>query len=80
MYQWAEGIKEGAAICYGPSFDETFQQWGRLTGKVLRGTRPGDLPVEQPTSFKLTINLKVARQLGITAPASMLQRADEIVE
>lgn len=80
MYQWAEGVNEGAAICYGPSFNDTFQQWGRLTAKVLRGGKPGDLPIEQPTSFKLTINQKLAKALGITVPSSMLQRADEVVE
>ena len=80
MYQWADGLTEGATIAYGPSSTETFRQWGRLVGKVLRGTNPRDLPVEQPTSFKLTINLKLARQLGVTIPPSMLQRADEVIE
>ena len=77
---WPEGVNEGSVICYGPSFDEIFQQWGRLIGKVLRGAKPGELPVEQPTSFKLAINLKLARQLAITVPTAMLQRADEVLE
>ncbi len=80
IFQWAEGAGEGALAAYGPGFNETFRQWGRLAGKVLRGARPTDLPVEQPTTFKLAINLKLARQLGVTVPAPLLQRADEVVE
>jgi putative ABC transport system substrate-binding protein len=80
IYQWPEGAKEGALLAYGPSFVDTFRQWGRMAGKVLRGAKPADLPVEQPTTFKLAINLKLAREFGVTVPLALLQRADEVVE
>ena len=80
MYQWTEGIQEGALAAYGPSLDETFRQRGRQAAKLLRGAKPSDLPVEQPTTVKLAINLKLARQLGIVVPPGLLQRADEVIE
>lgn len=80
MYQWTEGIREGALAAYGPSLDETFRQRGRQAARLLRGAKPSDLPVEQPTTIKLAINLKLARQLGIDVPPTLLQRADEVVE
>jgi len=80
MYQWAEGIREGALASYGPSLTEIFRQRGRQAAKLLRGTKPSDMPIEQPTVVKLTINLKLAAQLGITVPPAFLQRADEVIE
>jgi putative ABC transport system substrate-binding protein len=80
MYQWTEGIREGALAAYGPSLDETFRQRGRQAARLLRGAKPSDMPVEQPTTIKLAINLKLARQLGIDVPPALLQRADEAVE
>ena len=80
IYQWPEGVREGALVAYGPRYDETFRQWGRMAGKVLRGAKPSDLPVEQPTTVKLAINLKLAAQLGILVPPALLQRADEVIE
>ena len=80
MYQWTEGIQEGALAAYGPSLDETFRQRGRQAAKLLRGAKPSDLPVEQPTTVKLAINLKLARQFGIVVPPGLLQRADEVIE
>jgi len=80
MYQWAEGAGEGALAAYGPSLDETFHQRGRQAAKLLRGAKPTELPIEQPTAFKLAINLKLTRQLGVTVPPAVLQRADEVVE
>jgi len=80
VYQWPEGVTEGALVAYGPRYDETFRQWGRMAGKVLRGAKPSDLPVEQPTTIKLAINLKLAGQLGIVVPPALLQRADEVIE
>jgi putative tryptophan/tyrosine transport system substrate-binding protein len=80
MYQWADGIREGALATYGPSLDETFRQRGRQAVKLLRGTRPSEMPIEQPTTVKLGINLKLAAQFGITVPPAFLQRADEVIE
>jgi putative tryptophan/tyrosine transport system substrate-binding protein len=80
MYQWAEGIREGALAAYGPSLSETFRQRGRQAAKVLRGAKPSDLPIEQPTTVRLAINLKLAHQLGIAVPPALLQRADEVIE
>lgn len=80
MYQWPEGLGDGALLAYGPGFTETFRQWGLIAGRVLRGAKPGDLPVVQPTIFKLAINLRLARELGIMIPAAILQRADEVIE
>jgi putative tryptophan/tyrosine transport system substrate-binding protein len=80
MYQWTEGIREGALAAYGPSLNETFRQRGRQVAKVLRGAKPTDLPIEQPTTVKLALNLKLAGQLGIAIPPAVLQRADEVIE
>jgi putative ABC transport system substrate-binding protein len=80
MYQWTEGIREGALAAYGPSLDETFRQRARQAAKLLRGAKPSDLPIEQPTAIKLAINLKLAGHLGIAIPPAVLQRADEVIE
>ncbi len=80
VYQWPEGVSEGALVAYGPRYDDTFRQWGRLAGKVLRGARPSELPVEQPSKFELAINMKMAKTLELTIPSSILARADEVIE
>lgn len=80
MYQWTEGVREGALAAYGPSLFETFRQRGRQAAKLLRGTKPSDMPIEQPTVVKLALNLKLAAQLGIVVPPAFLQRADEVIE
>jgi putative ABC transport system substrate-binding protein len=80
MYQWAEGTREGALAGYGPSLIEIFRQRGRQAAKLLRGAKPSDMPIEQPTVLKLAVNLKLAAQLGITVPPAFLQRADEVIE
>ncbi len=80
VYQWPEGVTEGALVAYGPRYDDTFQQWGRMAGKVLRGAKPSALPVEQPSKFELAINMKAAKALGLTIVPSILARADEIIE
>jgi putative ABC transport system substrate-binding protein len=80
MYQWSEGIHEGALAAYGPSLEEMFRQRGRQALKLLRGARPSDMPIEQPTTIKLALNLTLAAQLGVTVPPALLQRADDVIE
>ncbi len=80
LYQWPEGAQEGALVAYGPRYDETFRQWGRMAGKVLRGAKPSALPIEQPTKFELVVNMKTAKAVGLTIPPSILARADEVIE
>jgi len=74
---WAES---GLLMSYGTDFVHLFRRSAVLVDKILRGTRPADLPVEQPTKFELVINLKTARALGLTIPTSLLQRADRTIE
>jgi putative ABC transport system substrate-binding protein len=80
MYQWPETAEEGGLVAYGPSLLAAFRQVTTLVVKVLRGTNPGDLSVEQPTRFSLVINLKTARALGLNVSPLMLARADRAIE
>ena len=67
-------------MSYGANFPDTFRRAAELTDKVLRGAKPADIPVEQPTKFDLTINLTTAKALGLDVPPSLLARADEVIE
>jgi ABC-type uncharacterized transport system substrate-binding protein len=80
IYQWPETADEGGLIAYGPSLRGAFRQVTTLVDKVLKGAKPGDIPVEQPTRFSLFINLKAASTLGLTVPPLTLLRADRVVE
>jgi putative ABC transport system substrate-binding protein len=81
MFQRPEMAEQGSVIAYGPSIIRIFrEQIARQLAKLLKGTRPADIPVEQPTKFDLVINLKTAKVLGLTIPESFLLRADEVVE
>jgi putative ABC transport system substrate-binding protein len=80
MYQWAEMAEMGGLMAYGARSTEVFRQRARLLIKVLRGAKPADLPVEQPTRFELVINLKTAKAIGHEIPAALVLRADKLVE
>ena len=80
IYQWPEMAKEGAFMAYGPRFPQLFRQRARMAIKILRGAKPADIPIEQPTNIELAINLKTAKSLDLTIPPSLLARADEVFE
>ena len=79
-YEWPEQAEEGGLMGYGADIDDLQDRVALLIDRILNGASPADLPVEQPTKAELVVNLRTAKQLGITIPATLLQRADRLLE
>jgi putative tryptophan/tyrosine transport system substrate-binding protein len=80
IFQWPETAEAGAVAAYGPRFTDVYRQRARIVVKILRGTSPADIPVEQPARFELVINVQAAKSIGLDLPANLVARADKVIE
>jgi putative ABC transport system substrate-binding protein len=79
MYQTSEWVEAGGLMSYAPKFADLWRRAADFVDRILKGAKPGDLPVEQPTKFEMVLNLKTAKQIGLTIPPNVLARADRVI-
>jgi putative ABC transport system substrate-binding protein len=80
MYTDSEWVEAGGLMSYAPSYTDLWRRAAAFVDKILKGTKPADMPVEQPTKFEFVVNLKTAKQIGMTIPQKMLERADKVIK